>query len=236
MGYAQAVGVDRSVSPPAPDCRTAVAGAAHPCTVRAGIPRRIKDLRAWHRPCGARGPSHEESPMLTIEPGAALRTRALASGVPRMTPLHDPLDKRHSDLSFSVDTGGRPRFRVLVARDRALFAPDQAGARNASNFYDSQREGLLAFDGPPCFYLVPRSALHAMLPAPRLYYTLIAYAGRRARRGRSTGSSRSAAAAAAPAAGRRSTGSGRRSRHRHGCRPRRRSPRCHARAPGPPAP
>lgn len=114
--------------------------------------------------------------MLTIEHGAALRTRALASGAPRITPLHDPLDKRHSDLGFSVDTGGRPRFRVLVARDRALFAPEQAGARNASNFYDSQREGLLAFDGPPCFYLVPRSALHPMLPAPRLYYTLIAYA------------------------------------------------------------
>ncbi|MEJ8836841.1 hypothetical protein [Ramlibacter sp. AN1133] len=115
--------------------------------------------------------------MLTIAPGAAPRTRAFAAGVPRMTPLHDPLDKRHSDLSFSVDTGGRPRFRVLVARDRALFAADQAGARNASNFYDSQGEGLLPFDGPPCFYLVPRSALHAMLPAPRLYYTLIAYAG-----------------------------------------------------------
>lgn len=114
--------------------------------------------------------------MLTIEHGAALRTRALASGVPRITPVHDPVDKRHGDLSFNVDTGGRPRFRVLVARDKALFAPEQAGARNASNFYDSQREGLLAFDGPPCFYLVPRSALHPMLPAPRLYYTLIAYA------------------------------------------------------------
>lgn len=114
--------------------------------------------------------------MLTIEYGAALRTRALSAGVPWITPLHDPLDKRHSDLSFSVDTGGRARFRVLVARDRALFAPEQAGARNASNFYDSQREGLLAFDGPPCFYLVPRTALHPMLPAPRLYYTLIAYA------------------------------------------------------------
>lgn len=114
--------------------------------------------------------------MLTIEHGAALRTRALASGAPRITPLHDTLDKRHSDLGFSVDTGGRPRFRVLVARDRALFAPEQAGARNASNFYDSQREGLLPFDGAPCFYLVPRSALHAMLPTSRLYYTLIAYA------------------------------------------------------------
>lgn len=114
--------------------------------------------------------------MLTIERGAAPRTRAMASGVPRLTPLHDPLDKRYSDLSFSVDTAGRPRFRVLIARERALFSPGQAGARNASNFYDSQGEGLLHFDGPPCFYLVPRSALHAMLPAPRVYYTLIAYA------------------------------------------------------------
>src|SRR5262249_48551689 len=60
--------------------------------------------------------------------------------------------------------------------ERSLFAPDKAGMRNASNFYDSQREGLQHDDGPPCFYLVPRSVLHAMLPAQRLYYTLIAYA------------------------------------------------------------
>jgi hypothetical protein len=107
--------------------------------------------------------------MLTIEHGAALRTRALAAGVPRITPLHDPLDKRHSDLGFSIDTGGRPRFRVLVARDKALFAPEQAGARNASNFYDSQREGLLAFDGPPCFYLVPRRARSRTARSPPAY-------------------------------------------------------------------
>src|SRR5262249_32879248 len=60
--------------------------------------------------------------------------------------------------------------------ERSLFAPDKAGMRNASNFYDSQREGLQHDDGPPCFCLVPRSVLPAMLPAQRLYYTLIAYA------------------------------------------------------------
>jgi hypothetical protein len=76
---------------------------------------------------------------------------------------------------FSVQTGGHP-FRILLARERSLFGADQAGARNASNFYDSQREGLQHDDGPPCFYLVPRSVLHAMLPAQRLYYTLVAYA------------------------------------------------------------
>ncbi|HET9652089.1 MAG TPA: peptidoglycan-binding protein [Usitatibacter sp.] len=95
--------------------------------------------------------------------------------LPRIRPVHDPVDRRHSDLTFSVEAGGRP-FRVLIARDPSLFAPQQAGARNASNFYDSQREGLLHDDGPPCFYLVPRSVLHALLPAPRLYYTLIVYA------------------------------------------------------------
>lgn len=116
--------------------------------------------------------------MLTIEEGnlATRRpVRALATGVPRITPIHDPVDKRHCDLSFSIDTGGRQSFRVLITRDRALFSPSQAGARNASNFYDSQRDGLLHDDGPPCFFLVPRSVLHAMLPAPRLYYTVIAY-------------------------------------------------------------
>ena len=116
--------------------------------------------------------------MLLTDQGSFLdRTsvHAQTARVPRITPIHDPVDKRHSDLSFSIDTGGRPSFRVLIARDRALFAPAQAGARNASNFYDSQRDGLLHDDGPPCFFLVPRSVLHAMLPAPRLYYTVIAY-------------------------------------------------------------
>jgi hypothetical protein len=116
--------------------------------------------------------------MLMIEQGShatRVAVRAQAAGAPRITPIHDPVDKRHSDLSFSIDTGGRPSYRVLIARDRALFAPEQAGARNASNFYDSQREGLHHDDGPPCFYLVPRSVLHAMLPAPRLFYTVIAY-------------------------------------------------------------
>lgn len=116
--------------------------------------------------------------MLMIEQGShatRMAVRAQGAGVPRITPIHDPVDKRHSDLSFNIDTGGRPSYRVLIARDRALFAPEQAGARNASNFYDSQREGLQHDDGPPCFYLVPRSVLHAMLPAPRLFYTVIAY-------------------------------------------------------------
>ena len=94
---------------------------------------------------------------------------------PGMKPVHDPVDRRHSDLVFSVQAGRRP-FRILLARDRSLFAADQSGARNASNFYDSQREGLQHDDGPPCFYLVPRSVLHAMLPAQRIYYTIVAYA------------------------------------------------------------
>jgi len=101
--------------------------------------------------------------------------QAPAVSAPRIKPVHDPVDRRHSDLVFSVEAGGRP-FRVLIARDRSLFTPAQAGARNASNFYDSQREGLQHDDGPPTFYLVPRTVLHAMLPAQRLYYTVIAYA------------------------------------------------------------
>lgn len=116
--------------------------------------------------------------MLMIEQGlkaTRASVRAQSAGVPRITPIHDPVDKRHSDLSFTIDTGGRPSFRVLIARERSLFAASEAGARTASNFYDSLRDGLLHDDGPPCFFLVPRSVLHAMLPAPRLYYTVIAY-------------------------------------------------------------
>lgn len=115
--------------------------------------------------------------MLTIEhPAADTTTRAARA--PRITPVHDPVERRQGDLVFNVDTGGRPCYRVLIARERSLFAPEQAGARNASNFYDSLRDGLLPDDGPPSLYLVPRAVLHAMLPAARLYYTLIAYEDR----------------------------------------------------------
>jgi hypothetical protein len=104
-----------------------------------------------------------------------MQAAASTVAAPSMKPVHDPVDRRHSDLVFSVQAGRRP-FRILLARDRSLFAADQSGARNASNFYDSQREGLQHDDGPPCFYLVPRSVLHAMLPAQRIYYTVVAYA------------------------------------------------------------
>lgn len=114
---------------------------------------------------------------MQISERSASRTSpvALPPPQPRITPVHDPVERRHGDLSFHVETGGRPCFRVLVARERSLFAPENAGARNGSNFYDSMREGLLPFDGTPCFYLLPRSVLHGLLPAPRLFYTLIAY-------------------------------------------------------------
>lgn len=115
--------------------------------------------------------------MLTIEHPAADTTTS-AARAPRITPVHDPVERRQGDLVFNVDTGGRPCYRVLIARERSLFAPGQAGARNASNFYDSLREGLQPYDGPPSLYLVPRAVLHAMLPATRLYYTLIAYEDR----------------------------------------------------------
>jgi hypothetical protein len=111
--------------------------------------------------------------MSTFAPAA--NDPAATPRAPRISPLHEALDRRHSDLSFSIDTGGRPCFRVLVASDRSLFLPENAGARNASNFYDSQSEGLLPFDGAPCFYLLPRSVLHGLMPASRLYYTLVAY-------------------------------------------------------------
>ena len=116
--------------------------------------------------------------MLTLERTAPDDAAPAAQRLPRITPSHGVLDRRHSDLSFAIDTGGRPMFRVLVARDPALFAAEQASARRTDNFHDSAAQGLQPYDGPPCFYMLPRSVLKALLPAPRLYYTLVAYEDR----------------------------------------------------------
>lgn len=119
--------------------------------------------------------------MLTIE----RRPRSFAdtgTALPRIQPVHQRVDRRHPDLSFSIDTAGRPYFRVLLAKQPGLFLAAAQRDRNTGNFYDSITEGLLPFDGVPGFYLLPRAALTALLPAPALYFTLVAYDDRDATR------------------------------------------------------
>lgn len=116
--------------------------------------------------------------LMTARRAQALGEPAPAS--PHIASSHPQLDRRHSDLSFSIDTRGKPFYRVLIAKDRGLFHIGRQSERRDDNFYDSIREGLLPFDGTPCFYLVPRAVLRAMLPAPALYFTLVAYRDREA--------------------------------------------------------
>ena len=113
--------------------------------------------------------------MLTTERPEPDNPVAASARAPRIAPCSATLDRQHRDLSFSIDTGGRRFYRVLVAREPGLFTPGQAGARSAANFHDSALHGLQPDDGPPTFYMVPRSVIDAMLPAKRLYYTVIAY-------------------------------------------------------------
>lgn len=119
--------------------------------------------------------------MLMIE----RRPRSLADAgtdLPRIQPVHQRVDRRHPDLSFSINTAGRPYFRVLLAKQPGLFLAAAQRDRNTGNFYDSITEGLLPFDGVPGFYLLPRAALTALLPASALYFTLVAYDDRDASR------------------------------------------------------
>lgn len=93
----------------------------------------------------------------------------------RISPNVRELNNRRRDLGFSLDSGGLPYLRVLLATDRSLFDPRRAHQRNANNFYDSMSEGMLPYDGPHTYYLVPRAVLRSLQPARTIYYTFIAY-------------------------------------------------------------
>lgn len=106
-------------------------------------------------------------------PGVAVYT-------PRITANRRQLDNRFPSLGFSVDTGGRPFFEVLLATDAALFDPANSARRTAANFYTSRLDGgLLPAAQATHPFLVPTAVLRgfaAASPRPRaIFYTLIAY-------------------------------------------------------------
>jgi len=98
----------------------------------------------------------------------------------KITPNRRSIDDKLPVLGFTVQTGGLPFFEVLLTTDRSLFAPANAGKRNAGNFYVSRQDsGLIRATGPEAVYLAPPAVLCAFAKAePRpsaIYYTLIAY-------------------------------------------------------------
>jgi len=99
---------------------------------------------------------------------------------PRITANRRQLDNRFPSLGFSVDTGGRPYFEVLLATDSTLFDPANASRRAAANFYSSRHEGgLLPAAQAAHPFLVPAAVIRGFASAtPRpsaIYYTLVAY-------------------------------------------------------------
>jgi hypothetical protein len=100
---------------------------------------------------------------------------------PRISPSRRQIDNRFPSLGFTIDTGGRPYFEVLLSTDPTLFAPGNASKRSASNFYTSStHHGLLTAVDAAHPYLVPSSVLRGFVAASRpsaIYYTLIAYRG-----------------------------------------------------------
>ena len=99
----------------------------------------------------------------------------------RIQPNRRQVDNRFPVLGFTVTTGGLPYYEVLLTTDPRLFAPDNAGRRNASNFYASRQDsGLIRVEDDNSIYLVPQAVLRsfaAVEPKPTaIYYTLIAYA------------------------------------------------------------
>ncbi len=98
----------------------------------------------------------------------------------KITPNRYSIDNKFPVLGFTVQTGGLPFFEVLLTTDRSLFAPANAGKRNAGNFYASRQDsGLIRATGPEAVYLAPPAVLFAFAKAePRpsaIYYTMIAY-------------------------------------------------------------
>ena len=92
---------------------------------------------------------------------------------PRVTPTRRLIDNRNPDLSFLVDTAGKPWFRLRVATEAALLADSDTARRTSRNFYDSGLVPASPLDRQS-HCLVPRAALHALMPARTLHYSAIA--------------------------------------------------------------
>lgn len=98
----------------------------------------------------------------------------------RVIPSRRTLDNRFPTLCFFVETGSLPLFEVLLATNRLLFDPKNAGERVPGQFYASREDvGLLETENGHGVYHVPPVVLKTFAqqsPKPtRLYFVAIAY-------------------------------------------------------------
>jgi hypothetical protein len=94
----------------------------------------------------------------------------------RVTPTRKFIDKRFPTLGFTVDTGGRPFFEVLLTTDRALFDAANAARRTPATFYASrEHSGLIRAGDEPAVYLVPNAVIQRFAGAREIFYTAACY-------------------------------------------------------------
>lgn len=131
-------------------------------------------------PFAAPNGSTVPDPTGTAPPTTPTPAPVQAGAPPQIVPNRRRLDNHFPVLAFNIRTLGRPWFEVLLATDRTLFAPDNAGRRSPANFYASREHGgLLRADTEDVAYVVPASVLLRFVEArPRpaaIYYTVAGY-------------------------------------------------------------
>lgn len=90
------------------------------------------------------------------------------------------VDNRFPVLAFTIQTGGRPFYEVLLTTDRSQFDPARADRRSAGTFYSSRQDGGLSrAAGSEAVYIVPGAVLRAFAQAEphpsAIYYTVATY-------------------------------------------------------------
>lgn len=95
-------------------------------------------------------------------------------GAPSIRANSHQLDDRFPVLGFTVNSGGKRYYEVLLATDPRLFHPSEAHQRSRSNFYSSRQDsGLIAADSE--LYTAPSSVLQQFAGASAIYYTVLGY-------------------------------------------------------------
>lgn len=99
-------------------------------------------------------------------------------GPVRVSANRNRVEARFPVLGFTVQTGGRPYFEVVLATARRLFDPANAGQRSASSFYESRRDNnLMRAESDGSLFVVPASVVQAFVAAgaTEIFYTAAGY-------------------------------------------------------------
>jgi hypothetical protein len=106
----------------------------------------------------------------------AAESSVMARTAVRITPTRRQIDNRFPVLGFTVDSGGRPFFEVLLATDRTLFDPANASRRTPASFYASrEHSGLIRCGSEAAVYLVPGAVMQRFIGAREIFYTAAGY-------------------------------------------------------------